>query len=170
MLDYADSPIWAMDEEANAKFGYNVNLQNLELHPDTVAHVETMITLYWAALNPVYQGFPSFWSGKMTVFFQMLVRQVYAEIEIQTAGKFEIFNWESELMNDKIDVDQIDDDLKEFIDNPSKYADTIGIIYQSQSRDELKEEIQNAYQAWKAKELNWTAMQESDETDCTKVT
>ena len=31
MLDYTESPFWVIDEEAKSKFGYNVDLENVEL-------------------------------------------------------------------------------------------------------------------------------------------
>lgn len=153
MLDYTESPFWAMDDESKQKFGYNVGLNSLNLDENTVIRVKSITELFWQRLNPIYPGFPSLWSGRMHVFFQMFLKQVYSEIENTLRPKYKLVNDEHELMNRQIDVEQIDRELKEFLKDPSKYADANGISYKSKER--LKEEIQIAHRDWEQIEFKW---------------
>lgn len=155
-LDYTESPFWAIDEATKSKFGYNVDLSHLELHSNTVIRIKSITHLYQEKLNPVYQLFPSFWSGRMNLFFQMFTQQVFSEIENEIGQEYQIINEEFALMNEEINIEEIDKSLNEFIENPSKYADKKGIIYTSKA--ELKAEIQKAYQAWERKEFKWITL------------
>lgn len=156
MLDYTESPFWAIDEEAKVKYGYNVDLKDLKLKKNTVIRIKSIIKLFHQKLNPVYQIFPSFWSGRMNLFFQMFINQVYNEIKSEIGNKFELINAEYELMNNKVNIEQIDKDLNQFLNNPSKYADEKGITYKS--KKELESEIKIAYQDWIKLEFEWLTM------------
>ena len=61
MLEYTESPFWAVDEEAKTKFGYNVDLDKLSLSNQCKTRIKSITDLYYLRLNPVYQGFPSLW-------------------------------------------------------------------------------------------------------------
>ena len=156
MLDYTESPFWAIDEEAKSKFGYNIDLENLELSKNSKIRLGSIMKLFHQRLNPVYQMFPSLWSGRMNVFFQMFIKQVYSEIEHELVNKYELINGESDLMNEEINVEQIDKDLAEFLKDPSKYADKKGITYNS--KEALNKEIQIAYEDWEKIEFKWTTI------------
>ena len=155
MLEYSDSPFWAVDDETKKKFGNNVGLENLELTSTTKNRINTMMELYWKRLNPIYQSFPSLWSGRMEVFYQVLVKMIYSEILDEIGKKYAIENGEIEYMSTIIDYEKIDIELQEFIKDPSKFADEKGIEYQS--KEKLKSEILDAYLKWKDEELNWTS-------------
>jgi len=155
-LDYTESPFWADDEEVKSKFGYNVELTNLDLHKSTVIRLKSITKLFEQRTNPIHQNFPSFWSGRMNLFFQMFTKQVYSEIINKIGDKYELINDETDLMNREINIEQIDKYLKEFLVNPSKYAIEKGITYNS--KNELEEEIQIAYQKWEIIEFRWTTI------------
>ena len=156
MLDYTESPFWAIDKEAKSNFGYNIGLKNLELSENSKIRLSSIMKLFHQRLNPVYQMFPSLWSGRMNVFFQMFLKQVYSEIEYELGNKYELINGESDLMNQEINVEQIDKDLTEFLKDPSKYADKKGITYNS--KEALNKEIQIAYEDWGKIEFKWTTI------------
>lgn len=154
MLDYTESPFWSFDEEARDNFGYNINLEKLDLSENTKIRLNSIIKLYAQRLNPVYQMFPSFWSGRMNSFFQILLKQVYIEIENELHDKYELINNEYELMNNEIDIEKIDNKLQAFLNNPSKYADEKGITYKT--KESLNQRIQIAYKEWEKIESQWT--------------
>jgi hypothetical protein len=153
MLDYTESPIWANDQEAESLYGYNIDLHTLNLQPGTITQIRTITNLFSERLNPIYQGFPSLWSGRMHLFYQLFIRHVYDEIKNQIGKEFEIENKELQLMTEEIDVAEIDRTLEEFILNPTDYADKKGIKYNS--KDDLKKDIQEALAEWKIKEHRW---------------
>lgn len=156
LLDYTESPFWTIDEEAKSKFGYNVDLDSLGLHKNTIIRTKSITKLFQQRINPVYQIFPSFWSGRMNLFFQMFMKKVYSEIENELGDKYELINGEYDLMSQEINIEQIDRDLSQFLAKPSKYADEHGITYNS--RQELEKEIQMAYQDWEKIEFKWTTI------------
>lgn len=156
MLEYSNSPFWAIDEESKKKYGYNINLEELNLSKSSRVRINSIMKLYKSKLNPVYQGFPSLWSGRMSLFFQMFLKQVYSEVELELRDLFEIINHEEEFINDKIDVEQIDEKLKEFVSNPSKYADDNRISYKS--KEELTNKIKNAKEVAEKLEFEWTTI------------
>ena len=156
MLDYTESPFWSIDEEAKSLYGYNIDLKSLDLQERTIVRVKSITKLYYQRLNSVYQMFPSFWSGRMNMFYQMFLNQVYSEIEEDVSDKIELINDEIELMNQKIDIKGIDNELTEFLNAPSKYADDKGVTYKS--RNKLKEEIEEAYRKWETIENQWTTI------------
>lgn len=154
MLDHTESPLWANDQETESIYGYNIDLQSLNLLPGTITRIRSITNLYSEKLNPIYQGFPSLWSGRMQLFYQLFIRHVYDEITNQIGKEFEIENKELPLMTEHIDVDEIDKNLEEFILNPTDYADKKGISYNS--KDELRRDIQEALAKWKTEEHRWT--------------
>lgn len=156
MLNHTESPFWAIDEDAKSKFGYNIGLENLELSKNSIIQIGLIIKLFHQRLNPVYQMFPSLWSGRMNVFFQMFLKKTLSKIEQELGNKYELINGEYDLMNEEINIEQIDKDLKEFLQDPSKYADKKGIIYKS--KEALNKEIQAAYEDWKNIEFKWTTI------------
>lgn len=156
MLNHTESPFWAIDEDAKSKFGYNIGLENLELSKNSIIQIGLIIKLFHQRLNPVYQMFPSLWSGRMNVFFQMFLKKTLSKIEQELGNKYELINGECDLMNEEINIEQIDKDLKEFLQDPSKYADKKGIIYKS--KEALNKEIQAAYEDWKNIEFKWTTI------------
>lgn len=156
MLEYAESPLWAIGDEAQAKYGYNIDLKDLNLHPNTIIRIKTMTQLYWEKLNPIYQGFPSFWSGRMNVSYQTLVNLVFNEIENQIGQYHEIINEEISFLTESINVDKIDLQLKDFISDPSYYSDKKGITYKC--KIDLKEKIRVAFEEWQIEELKWTTI------------
>lgn len=156
MLNHTESPFWAIDEDAKSKFGYNIGLENLELSKNSIIQIASIIKLFHQRLNPVYQMFPSLWSGRMNVFFQMFLKKTLSKIEQELGNKYELINGECDLMNEEINIEQIDKDLKEFLQDPSKYADKKGIIYKS--KEALNKEIQAAYEDWKNIEFKWTTI------------
>lgn len=156
MLEYAESPFWSADDESRNMYGYNINLDKLNLSKSSRVRINSIMRLYSSKLNPVYQGYPSLWSGRMNLFFQMFLKQVYSEIEKELKDKFELINYEYSTMNKEIDVEQIDILLEEFLSNPSLYADEKGITYKS--KEKLNEDIKNAKEEAEKLELEWTTM------------
>ena len=156
MLDHTESPFWAADEEANARFGYHIDMNALGLSEKTRLRIRSLTNLYAQRLNPVCPMFPSFWSGRMHVSFQVFVTLVYGEIETEMKGRFELINGESALMTAELDLEQIDSTLAAFMNNPSAFADQSGIHYRSAR--ELEEELQAAYRDWKKTERWWTTI------------
>jgi len=153
MLDYAESPLWANDEEARETYGYNIDLTELGLRSNTITRTRTIMRLYQKRLNPVYPAFPSLWSGRMHLFFQLFVKQVYSEIVEDLSDKYEIENAAHHLMNEPIAIEEFDKKLRAFLQAPAKYADENGISYST--KEKLKTELQEAYQKWEKEELKW---------------
>lgn len=156
MLDFVESPFWTIDEEAKTKYGYNIDLKDLELSERSKIRIRAVTKLFYLRLNPVYQGFPSLWSGKMNVFYQMFLIQVYREVKNELHEKCDLINEEYDLMNQVLDKEQIDKTLKAFVSDPSIYAEEKSINYKS--KIELKKAIQSAYQDWQKIEIEWTTM------------
>ena len=156
MLDYCDSPFWSADEETEIKFGNNINLNELNLSERAKTRLKSIMKLYHSKLNPVYENLPSLWSGRMNVFFQMFLKQVYSELEKELADEFEIQNIEEKLMNQEFNVEQIDKRLNEFIMNPTEYADENGINYKS--KETFEEKIRLAKQEADNLEFEWTTI------------
>lgn len=156
LLDYTDSPIWSNDDETRQKFDYNiVDLESLGLSPSTRIKIHSLMKLFTQRLNPVYQGFPSMWSGRMHIFFQEFLKHVFELISNELSEKYQLENLEHSSMYEIIDHKKIDRELANFLENPSTYADSKGIFYTS--KEKLKEEIQQAYKNWYHEELRWTS-------------
>ena len=156
MLEYAESPFWSADDESRNMYGYNINLDKLNLSKSSRVRINSIMRLYSSKLNPVYQGYPSLWSGRMNLFFQMFLKQVYSELEKELKGKFDLINYEYSTMNKEIDVEQIDIVLEEFLSNPSLYADKNGVTYKS--KEKLNEDIKKAKEEAEKLEFEWTTM------------
>ena len=156
MLDYCDSPFWSADEETEIKFGNNINLNDLNLSERTKTRLKSIMKLYHSKLNPVYGTLPSLWSGRMNVFFQMFLKQVYSALEKELADEFEIQNFEQKLMNQELNVEEIDKRLNEFVMNPTEYADKNRINYKS--KETFEEKIRLAKQEADKLEFEWTTM------------
>ncbi|MCC7318247.1 MAG: hypothetical protein IT219_06905 [Bacteroidales bacterium] len=147
LLDYTDSPLWANDPVAEKTFGYHVaDLEGLGLRPETVALLNAVTRLYQNRLNPVYQGFPSFWSGQMFVAFQHLVKQAYEQVVQELGDRFEVKNGELALTTETIHVEKIDADLQAFLADPALFAREHGVVFGSV--EELKREVAAAYRLW----------------------
>jgi len=144
MLDHTDSPIWSNDPTTKSKFEYNTaDLTGLGLQPNTIVRIHLTTDLYQLSLNPIYQGFPVLWSGRMHVVFQMLVKHVYEQIKDQLSDVFEVNNGELAMMKAQIDVEKTDLELLEFLDDPSKFCNQNGIHHVS--KEALKAEVAEAY-------------------------
>ena len=156
-LDYTESPLWSADDEAKQRYGYYIeNLKLLGLQANTIVKVGSLTNLFCKRLNPIYQGFPSFWSGRMVYSFQNFTKHVYSLIEEELFGRVELINSEKKLLTEEIDIDRIDEEFKNFLGNPAKYCDLKGISYSTKER--LKIELDKAYKIWQKEEAFWTTL------------
>lgn len=154
MFDYGCYPIWAVDDKSIERFGFNISdLEGLGLSGKTTKLIESNCEMFDNYLNPVYQMFPSFWSGRMHAFFQYSIRFLYEQIVEEIGNEYDIENQEIERFNEKIDIEKIDTVLKAFVDNPAEFASKKGISFSSS--DELKEEIRTAFNEWDNKEYKY---------------
>lgn len=154
MFDYGCYPIWAVDDKSIERFGFNIeDLKGLGLSGKTIKLIEFNCEMHDSYLNPVYQMFPSFWSGRMHAFFQYSIKFLFEQIIEEIGTEYEIENQEIERFNEKIDIEKIDNDVKSFVDNPAEFATKNGISFSS--NDELKEEIQIAFNEWDNKEFKY---------------
>ena len=64
MLDYECSVLWANDDITRSAFGYNVNLKDISTSQIAINLESLVIDMLNHALNPIYQGLPTFWSRK----------------------------------------------------------------------------------------------------------
>jgi hypothetical protein len=121
MLDYGSDFLWADDQETEDLYGYQVDLVRLGIPEATLALHEFVSYLYHMRLNPIYQNFPSFWSGETHLFFQEKVIQPYNDIKAAVRDGLEIAVAESTAieMNEQIDVVLINNTLKDFVLNPA---------------------------------------------------
>ena len=156
LLEYTDSPFWSEDEESRKLFGNNIELKELNLSKSAMVRLNSIMNLYYSKLNPVYQGLPSLWSGRMNLFFQMFLKQVYSELKLELENKFELTNYEQKLMDNEIDVEQVDKNLTEFMNDPSEYADKNGINYKSKL--EFNNKIRLAKEQAEKLEFEWTTI------------
>lgn len=153
-FDYGCYPIWAVDDKSIDQFGFNISdLKGLGLSGKTIKLIEFNCEMFDNYLNPVYQMFPSFWSGRMHAFFQYSIKFLYKQITAEIGTEYEIENHEIERFNEKIDIEKIDNDLKSFVNNPAEFAIKKGISFNSS--EELKAEIQTAFSEWDNKEYKY---------------
>jgi len=152
MLDYGCNCLWGFDEKTQNKYGYHIeDLTELGLSKETIKLNDLVDELNCTYLNPIYQGFPSFWSGEMHKYFQSKVTELYKNIEKEVGNLYEIILHESskDLIEKEINMAEINNFIEDFIANPIKYIPK-GIYI----KDEIifKKEITEEYNKWKEKE------------------
>ena len=154
VFDYGCNPLWSADDMTNEKFGYHIDdLSKLGLSAQTITLAEHCSDMFYSYLNPVYQGFPSFWSGRMYAFFQFSIKRLFDHIVNEIGTEYEIKNEELERFNQIIDSNKIDADLTTFVNNPVAFAIKNGVNFRSE--EELNNEIQMSYTAWEEKEYKY---------------
>ncbi|MBV7440838.1 hypothetical protein KRX57_05340 [Weeksellaceae bacterium TAE3-ERU29] len=155
MLEYECNTLWANDEKTEAKFGYHIDdLTEVGLSLSTIKLNNIVKELYYLRLNPIYPGFPSFWSAKMHLFFQEKVRNLYQAIIKDTKNNFKVIvpEFTVEELNEEINSEKIDIELDKFINNPTEYCNKHSILFNN--RQDLEKEIMIEYRKWKIKEEN----------------
>lgn len=151
MFDYGCYPLWAIDDEIRERFGYNISeLDKLGLSASTIKLINLNSKYYDSRLNPIYQGFPSFWSGRMHAFFQFSIKYLLEKINKEIGDRYQIENHEMEEFDREIDIERIDSFVAEFVNDPVKYAIENGISFHSE--ESLRQEISSAYKEWSDKE------------------
>ena len=154
VFDYGCNPLWSTDDITNEKFGYHIDdLSKLGLSNKTIKLAEHCSDMFYNYLNPVYQGFPSFWSGRMYAFFQFSIKRLFDQIGNEIGMEYEIQNEELDRFNEIIDSNKIDSDLSSFVSNPVDFALKKGVNFRSE--EELKREIRNTYKEWEEKEYKY---------------
>lgn len=152
-LDYGANPLWSNDGFTRQKFGYNIdNLKDLGLSDATIELSNFVTALYWARLNPIYQGLPSFWSGEMHAFFQNKIRQLLTDILTEIGNLYDVQNKEENEINALIDRQKIDMDLNAFLNNPNDYYRKKGITF-SKTEEDQKLLIDLEYAKWEKIEM-----------------
>ena len=160
LLDYTDSPLWANDAATESKFGYNItDLAGLGLKPDTIDQIHLMMEMFGEMLNPVYQGYPSFWSGRMFALFQRFANKVYQQLLDELGESVEVENREKAFLTEPIEVEKIDMELLMFLADPAKFSDENGVVYGS--KEALKLDVDAAYGVWVEKEMGWVEVLQS---------
>ena len=151
MLDYGANPLWAKDNLSRVECGCQIdNLEELGISKSTIDLANYVSELYWERLNPVYQGLPSFWSGKMHIFFQNKLKELLFKIESELKEQYQIENFEEANMYMKINVHEINAILFNLLTDPIGYFIMNGITFKSE--ENLIKEITNEYNKWKEKE------------------
>ena len=130
MLDYGANPLWSNDEFTRQKFGYNIEtLEDLGLSYKTIELSKLVTELHWDRLNPIYQMLPSFWSGEMYLFFQNKLRLLFDSILTDISNVYDIENKEEDQLNQTIDIQKINSELRQFLFDPTSYYRTNKISF-----------------------------------------
>ncbi|MBX2842904.1 MAG: hypothetical protein KTR26_14130 [Flammeovirgaceae bacterium] len=154
MFDYDCYPLWSIDDATIKQFGFNItDLRGLDLSDSTIKMIEYCCEMFDGQLNPIYPGFPSFWSGRMYAFFQYSIKHLLEKINKDIQEFYEIENHEVQRFNEEINIERIDIELKNFLSNPAQFAIKNGISFNSEK--ELKNEIQNSFNEWNKKEFKY---------------
>lgn len=149
-----ESPLWSSDKVSKAKFGNNItDFSLIKLSPKMILQVSSLSSLFKDRTNPIHPDFPSFWSGEMCAFYQKFTIHVFSELESRFRKFYELENKEIAFMNEKIHIDRINQNLRNFLSDPLKFANDMQIEYQD--AEELKKSVIVAYDRWKEKEEAW---------------
>lgn len=147
-LEYGSfSPLWSDDDFMRERFGYEIDLEDLNLSNDVIELSKYMSDVHYYYLNPIYQPLPSFWSAEMYVFFQNKVQILFDRIKIELNDKYEISNecYFYYLTNDEI-LD-FKTRLNLYLENPYKHYKENGILSGSSEQEEFKM-IRIVYEKW----------------------
>jgi len=147
MFDYGCSPLWFVDDTVADEFGYNIDeFKKLGLSQSTIQLIELNCAFYESQLNPVYQGYPSFWSGRMHVFFQSNMLSLLEVIKNEIGHKYDVENHQSNAVN----VQMIDAIVSDFVQDPVAFSVKNGITFQSAGN--LQSAVAQAHKTWVEKE------------------
>jgi hypothetical protein len=134
-LDYSCSPLWTNDEETRTKYDYNIDLKEIGLTTKTSEKAEIVVSMFYESLNPIYQGFPSFWREKLCVDFNQKVTDVYDSICMEIGNEFEIIDFTEKLSEDKR--------RSSFLNDPVDYCLQHGVRFRD--GDELVKEVESEH-------------------------
>ena len=166
MFDYGCFPLWLVDEEVGDEFGYNIDVDEcakLGLSESTIQLINLNCAYYETKLNPVYQGYPSFWSGRMHTFFQLNSRFLLEKIVSDIGDKFLVKNHITNELSTRIDIEQVDALVAEFVHDPVHYSNMNDVTFQSEGN--LRIEIAEAYVVWVEKEVKILSKYKMSETN-----
>ncbi|MFT7590636.1 MAG: hypothetical protein ACI9UJ_000547 [bacterium] len=154
MFDYGCSPLWLVDEEVGNEFGYNIDaFDKLGLSKPTIQLIEVNCAYYETKLNPVYQGYPSFWSGRMHIFFQLSIKALLENIKNEIGDKYTLEDHITNGLGKPIDPELVDNLVVNFVKDPVQYSKENGVNFQSEGN--LRSEISEAYKTWVERETKF---------------
>ena len=133
MLDYSCSPLWTNDEKTRTRYDYNIDLEEIGLTTKTSEKAEIVVSMFHESLNPIYQGFPSFWREELYIYFNQKLTNVYDSICLEIGNEFEIINLAEKLSEDK--------KRSPFLDDPVHYCLQHGVRFRD--GDELVKEVES---------------------------
>ncbi|GAB4216065.1 MAG: hypothetical protein OHK0012_17570 [Synechococcales cyanobacterium] len=132
-LDYCASPLW--NKEGNIG-----NIQRLGVSPQTEQLANELTSYLYDHLNPVYQGFPSFWGEDLCQWFNGRVLVLYEQLCRELSDCFDLVFAETTFypLHRDPDVDVL-------LRDPVGYCQEHGVNY-GQDEAALIAEVEQAYQ------------------------
>ena len=128
MLDYSCSPLWTSDRQLQAKYGYNIALEEIGLTVETIKKAEIIVSMFYDGLNPIYQGFPSFWREELCVYYNQKVADVYESVCWEIGDRFKIINLTGKFTEDEKRGSFVDAPVNYCLQHGINFGDTTTLI------------------------------------------